>query len=239
MFDEVNNQAVPTPPVDQPTTNPVVEPSPASAPSNAVQDIFANVESPVASVPVPDQSFGLGQSPLPTGDVPSNQPVSPTGSKPDSKAKLVLISLAILIVAAGGALAYLSYFKPTAPEVIIPEEIRTTGDSLVIPTEVTPTPTEEIVTEPTGTEPIDLVGIGVEPTASATTTEVGSPAVVEQPAPEVTVNLDSDQDGLTDAEELNIYQTNPLQADSDGDGYLDGDEVKAGYNPSGEGLLAQ
>jgi len=237
MFDEVNNQAVPTPPVDQPATNPVVEPSPVSAPSNTVQDIFANVESPVASVPVPDQSFG--QSPLPTGDVPSNQPASPAGSKPDSKAKLVLISLAILIVAAGGALAYLSYFKPTAPEVIIPEEIRVTGDSLVIPTEVTPTPTEEIVTEPTSTEPIDLVGIGVEPTESVTTTEVGLPTVVEQPTPGVTVNLDSDQDGLTDAEELNIYQTNPLQADSDGDGYLDGDEVKAGYNPLGEGLLAQ
>ncbi len=42
--------------------------------------------------------------------------------------------------------------------------------------------------------------------------------------------LDSDQDGLTDAEEK-TYGTNPQKADTDGDGYTDGAEVKAGYDP--------
>ncbi len=42
--------------------------------------------------------------------------------------------------------------------------------------------------------------------------------------------LDSDQDGLTDAEEK-LYGTNPHNPDTDGDGYSDGAEVKAGYNP--------
>lgn len=48
---------------------------------------------------------------------------------------------------------------------------------------------------------------------------------------------DSDADGLLDGEEINFYKTNPLNSDSDGDTYLDGDEVKAGYNPNGPGRL--
>lgn len=44
------------------------------------------------------------------------------------------------------------------------------------------------------------------------------------------VFLDSDQDGLTDAEEK-TYGTNPYKADTDGDGYSDGAEVKSGYDP--------
>lgn len=43
--------------------------------------------------------------------------------------------------------------------------------------------------------------------------------------------IDTDHDGLTDEQELHIYYTDPDNADSDGDGYLDGDEVLAGYSP--------
>ncbi len=42
--------------------------------------------------------------------------------------------------------------------------------------------------------------------------------------------LDSDQDGLTNQEEK-LYGTDPYNPDTDGDGYSDGAEVKAGYNP--------
>jgi hypothetical protein len=42
--------------------------------------------------------------------------------------------------------------------------------------------------------------------------------------------LDSDQDGLSDAEEK-VYGTDPFKADTDSDGYSDGQEVKSGYNP--------
>jgi hypothetical protein len=49
--------------------------------------------------------------------------------------------------------------------------------------------------------------------------------------------IDSDNDGLTDWEEINIYFTDPFNPDTDGDGFLDGDEVQNGYNPNGPGLL--
>ena len=44
------------------------------------------------------------------------------------------------------------------------------------------------------------------------------------------VFLDSDQDGLTNSEEKS-YGTDPYKADTDGDGYSDGIEVRSGYNP--------
>jgi hypothetical protein len=45
-------------------------------------------------------------------------------------------------------------------------------------------------------------------------------------------NKDTDGDGLSDWDELNIYQTSPYLEDSDSDGIKDGDEVKAGKNPN-------
>ncbi len=50
-------------------------------------------------------------------------------------------------------------------------------------------------------------------------------------------NIDSDADGLSDWEEINIYHTDPNNPDTDRDGVNDGDEVKQGTNPRGKGLL--
>ncbi len=48
---------------------------------------------------------------------------------------------------------------------------------------------------------------------------------------------DTDSDGLGDREEVQVYDTNPRKADTDGDTFLDGQEVSGGYNPNGEGKL--
>lgn len=48
------------------------------------------------------------------------------------------------------------------------------------------------------------------------------------------VKPDTDLDGLTDYEEIFVYSTDPLKADTDGDGIWDGDEVKLGLNPLGQ-----
>ncbi len=52
---------------------------------------------------------------------------------------------------------------------------------------------------------------------------------------------DSDQDGLSNDEEV-LYKTDPLNKDTDSDGYMDGVEVESGYDPTkpapGDKLLA-
>lgn len=46
-----------------------------------------------------------------------------------------------------------------------------------------------------------------------------------------TTERDTDGDGLNDADEDNVYGTDPNNADTDGDGFDDGDEVAAGSDP--------
>lgn len=43
--------------------------------------------------------------------------------------------------------------------------------------------------------------------------------------------IDSDHDGLSDSDEINIYHTHPNDPDTDTDGYTDGEEIKNGYSP--------
>ena len=43
---------------------------------------------------------------------------------------------------------------------------------------------------------------------------------------------DADEDGLKDWQEIQLYKTDACKQDSDGDGYLDGEEVASGYDPA-------
>ena len=42
---------------------------------------------------------------------------------------------------------------------------------------------------------------------------------------------DTDEDGLSDGDEINLHSSNPLLLDSDGDGYEDAEEVSKGSSP--------
>lgn len=70
----------------------------------------------------------------------------------------------------------------------------------------------------------DMPAETVEPTAEA--------------IPLADSDLDSDQDGLTDAQEA-VYGTDPHNPDTDGDGFTDGAEVRGGYDPLGPGPLIE
>lgn len=52
-------------------------------------------------------------------------------------------------------------------------------------------------------------------------------------------NPDTDGDGLTDGDEVLKYGTSPTSVDTDGDSYGDGDEIKGGYNPRGKGKIGE
>ena len=49
---------------------------------------------------------------------------------------------------------------------------------------------------------------------------------------------DSDKDGVSNYDEVNIYDTNPLDVDTDGDGYTDGAEIVGGFNPKNSSIEA-
>lgn len=61
-------------------------------------------------------------------------------------------------------------------------------------------------------------------------------AEVESIISKITVDLDTDHDGLSDELEKK-YGTNPKAVDTDGDGHTDGEEVRGGFNPKGAGKL--
>jgi len=46
---------------------------------------------------------------------------------------------------------------------------------------------------------------------------------------------DSDNDGIPDQKEIELYGTDPNKADTDGDGYNDGSEIITGYSPTVKG----
>ena len=80
---------------------------------------------------------------------------------------------------------------------------------------------------------------GVSPIVSGGPLLTTSPIVGGSPAPSPTANTaldDPDEDGLTNAEE-EFYGTDPDNADTDGDGFSDSEEVRAGFDPLGEGKL--
>lgn len=49
--------------------------------------------------------------------------------------------------------------------------------------------------------------------------------------------VDTDKDGIYDKYEIEATKTDPNNPDTDGDGFSDGDEIKNGFNPLGEGKL--
>lgn len=59
----------------------------------------------------------------------------------------------------------------------------------------------------------------------------GLTTAAEQTAGTNPLDPDSDDDGLNDGDEVNIWQTRPLLADTDGDELIDGAEAAAGTNP--------
>ncbi|OGL96065.1 hypothetical protein A2348_00920 [Candidatus Uhrbacteria bacterium RIFOXYB12_FULL_58_10] len=119
--------------------------------------------------------------------------------------KILLIAGGILI--SGLAIAWYLVLRSTEAPTITPEERPTPS--------ARPAPAEE--PEPTSKP---------EPTPTPTETESPFPTTT-------TSGADSDSDGLTDLEERIVYGTDVRLPDTDGDGFLDGNEVFHRYNPGG------
>lgn len=136
---------------------------------------------------------------------------------------IVLLLLGVILFAAGAFDRWIGPVTPApaAPEVTTPA----TTPSLTTPT----TPQLPTASEPTPETPATTDSTTPSPPPESPT-PVATPPATPAPAVSVALGTDSDRDGLTDVEEV-LYKTDPKKPDTDADGYLDGEEVSAGYNP--------
>lgn len=216
---------------------------PVSPPAPPTSDSTTGIQLPGGGVDAPDpfasrQVQSAGSDPLkPSGTDSPPIPAVKSGAglgdvaplapdvfrKPDAPRRghrrLMLfvagfVILLLLAVAGGVAARFLLFGDSggTAEPLTIPEDNSTVdiGEDLFsdVPVEETTEPV------PSDTEPVD--------------------PPVDVDAGDAT--LDIDADGLTAAEE-GFYGTDETVADTDGDGYSDGEEVRAGFDPLGPGKL--
>jgi len=226
MFNDINNPNNPSHPV--------------------VDDIFAETDKPAAAAASAQSDIEMHRVGLAaTGETLTTMEREQIGGK-KKVLKLGVIIVVVLVVLGGAYFAYSQFFKaketsPTAtttPTGFVPSS-PTVTPPVVTPPVVTPNAT---TVNPIETPPLvevtstPIVEVQVDSTADS---DGDSLTDAEEKAAGTNLNvIDTDNDGLSDYEEIKIYHTNPLNADSDGDGYLDGAEIKNGYNPNGPGKLA-
>ncbi len=156
----------------------------------------------------------------------TDKAISVSGAESHHKVGVLIIVGGLILI---GVLFYFGYAYFVKP-LLAPKEIAPVT-SVVKETPVTTTPqtTENIL--PTESVATDTPIISTSTSETASSSETIFPEetpVVSQVSAVSTV--DSDADGLTDAEEK-IIGTDPNKADTDGDGYLDIAELKSGYDP--------
>jgi len=174
----------------------------------------------------------------------------------DKLFKIIIIAIAVIVLALGGYLVYSKFLKiPVATTPTTQSDDQASVPASAPATTVPATSSGSFV-EPAG-DVIATASVPLIPGVNAplaTSSEAAVPIIApismvdsdsdgltdaEEQAAGTNINIiDTDNDGLSDYEEVKIYKTNPLSADTDGDGYLDGAEVKSGYNPNGAGKLS-
>src|SRR3989338_1307426 len=153
--------------------------------------------------------------------------------------RLILVLAVVLLLALAGGAAYW-YFRisraarPIAPAVV--DQETPSAPAAVAPqapAEIPSTPPPAAEAPPVQeTAPAPVVPVPVADADRDGLTDVEEAALGTD-----SQSVDTDADGLFDYEEVNTYRTDPVRADSDGDGYSDGIEIKNGYNPNGPGVL--
>lgn len=148
-----------------------------------------------------------------------------------------IMALVIAFVLIGSGWFVYHIFTKKTPEIVVPPnpEINVPPTEVPIVEPTSPVPVVD-VTQTTSSDAVDReIIVGESPDSDGD----GLKDDREKELGTDPSDWDSDKDDLSDGEEMFIWHTNPKVADTDGDTYKDGAEVKAGYNPSGPGRLAE
>lgn len=210
------------------------------------EDMFAGTDVPTPAPPAgsasrpavvsppasPVSQIGGAAAPSAT---PSAEAIHPAGHMSGTKLLLIIIGAVVVVGAAG----YLSFMLLGSKEPVVPQEQAPapTGGRLT-PEEVNLGGTAPVVPEPTPVAPVEPEPVVPMPVVVEVDTDKDGLSDAEEARLGTdSAKNDTDEDGLNDREEVVIYKTNPLITDTDGDTYLDGSEVRNGYNPAGPGKL--
>lgn len=210
--------------------SPTPNPQPARPSPNMAEDMFAGSDAPMAPQPSAPQSFTPPPSALPpTPPAPHASVPMETAHGGSYVARIIVVVLAVLILLVGAGYAAYRFMGQAPADDAGP--VRSVSDDGVINDAVTGKKDAGVAPVVQLDEPeedrrsfIDSDGDGL---TNAEELEAGT----------LSNKADTDDDGLGDREEVEVYGTDPRNEDTDGDGYLDGQEVKGGYNPNGEGML--
>ncbi len=251
MFDTTpsNLPVEPTPTAPPSDIPPIVPPIPSdvapvapSEPSMVVPPmvmppIQVMPSSPAASTPVglgkePEDMFSDLDASVPARPVnPSmDRMVQPRGSFPW---KMVMIGSVIVVLLGGAGVGAWMWFTNSSTSVApvattqppvanIPEPVPTQVEQ---PPVIEQMPEQPVVVPPSGT--------------SIPLPELNQPTSVQEMAPvparTMAEGTDTDGDALTNIEET-VYGTDPMKADTDGDGFSDGSEVMNMFSPMAKGV---
>lgn len=258
-------QRPPAPPSGAPgSPTPPTPPAPDAPQTPAEpEDIFATVDETAAQIkgpdqagpapaPIPDagpQDFGsqgaAGPLPPPPPPGPGGPAPRPIGRSPELEEprgrriiKMVVLAVVVLagigIVAAAGWYGYNTFIAPSEP-------LPVNTSPVAQPTPPTPTPP----VAPAAPQPPANINSATGSTEAPLTPPVrdsdrdGLSDEDERLYGTNIFKVDTDDDGLTDRDEVNVFKTDPNEPDTDGDGFLDGEEVRNGYDPKGPGQLLE
>ncbi len=234
--------------------NPVIPASPEplipAQPSAPVQNFSTSPSALDAGIlkpkvdPQPQSSTGADFSPPPQmGQMPQMDSMQalkePTLSRGIMTAIVVLISVLFVGGAVWWVYRYINVPAQVVPEDISGENINTTDEDDVIEQENLDEQNlnDDAFTPPTDTtssQPLDETLLFGEESDSDGD---GLDDRREESLGTDPTKIDTDQDELSDGDEVIIWSTDPLNKDTDNDTYLDGSEIKAGFSPKGPGKL--
>ena len=181
------------------------------------EDIFADEKDLTSPTPVMQPSTpNQSQKPVPP-EAPVYEDVVTSG--PSRTLIILIVLVVVLLLGVAAVFAYTWMSRQSTVNTTIPANSVTTQ----IPTNTqsaTPLPVVPLAEqspEPTNV-PVDTDKDGLLDEEEATFGT--NPTLV-----------DSDDDDLSDADEVKVWATDPLDSDTDNDGFPDGTEVKSGYDP--------
>lgn len=218
MFDDTSPQPAPQQPMSGPTPPP-----------------------PMQGL-APQATPGAESVPVQTMDLPPLEPpMTPMGKHSGGKGKRVILILVIAIVLVGLGIAAAAYFFPAGTNMNNSNTntvLNNLNSATVVNTANTNKANANGNTNKANTNAVANTNATTNTNAATNTNTVANTnAATNTNGAPASYAVDTDSDTLNDYLE-GWLTTNTRNADSDGDGYQDGNEVVASYSPLGPGTLA-